>query len=51
MRDEITDKVLEVLEGDDPVFCNVNVAHTYRIPTVVKFGQGLEEGSYDSGTG
>lgn len=45
-RDEITSKIMEVLNDDDPVFCNVNVPDSYRIYTVVKFGESLDGGSY-----
>jgi len=50
-RDEIISKIMEVLNDDDPVLCNVNISDKYRISTVVKFGHTLEEGSYDSSIG
>ena len=45
-RDEIFDKIMETINGDYPVLCNVNISDEYRVDTVVKFSERLEEGRY-----
>lgn len=41
-RYEYKNVLAEVMAGDDPVLCNVNVSDTYRIRPVVKFGEKLD---------